>query len=90
MKGMLLALIVARALDATSTCAAFNRGATEANPLIPTGCRTAVAVQAGVATAQTFGLLRLHRHHPKVALAIALATVGIEGYAVVSNSRAGR
>ncbi len=86
MKLALAAIAIARMLDAGSTCLAIGHGGYEANPVFPTGCRTAIAVQAGTSTAQDWALMRVHRTHPKRAQIIAWISVGVESAIIYHNA----
>ncbi len=90
LKFALVALALARSLDAGTTCAAFQRGGVEGNPVLPTNCRVAVSVQAGLTVGQDVGLTKLAAKHPKLAQVIAWSTVSVEGFAAWHNARAGR
>ena len=87
MKTALIALAIARALDAGTTCAALHRGAVEGNPILPSNCPAAIAIQAGTAAGQDFGLGKLAKRHPKAAQIIAWCTVSMEGFAAWHNAR---
>ena len=86
----LASLALARLLDANSTCSALNQpGSTtrEANPLLPSNCKTAIVVQTSIAALQVYGLNKLHKNHPKLANTVAYITIGIEAFAVVNNTK---
>ncbi len=88
MKLALASMILARSLDATSTCLAFGRGAVEGDPLVPgSSCKASVAFQAALTTGQVFGLTRLSKTHPRLAQGLAWAVVAIESGAAFHNSR---
>ncbi len=87
MKLTLIALAIARALDASSTCAAFHRGGSEGNPVLPTNCPVAISVQAGLVVGQDFGLSKLAAKHPRLAQIIAWSTTSIEGAVAFHNAR---
>ena len=87
MRKALIALAIARALDASTTCAAFNRGGSEGNPVLPTNCPVAISVQAGLVVGQDFGLSRLAAKHPKLAQVIAWSTVSLESGVAWHNAR---
>lgn len=85
MRLALAAVAIARMLDAGSTCVAIGHGGVEANPIFPTGCRTAIAVQAGTSTAQDWALSRMAKDHPTRAKVFAWITVGVESAIVYHN-----
>ncbi len=77
MKPFIVAFTLARALDVTSTCAVLAQGGRELNPFLPGTCGKQAAVQAAVASAQTWGLVRLSREHPKLAKGLAVAMTAL-------------
>ena len=87
MRAALIALAIARALDAGTTCQAFHRGGSEANPVLPTNCPVAISVQAGLVVGQDFGLSKLAAKHPKLAQVIAWSTTSIESAVAFHNAR---
>lgn len=88
MKGWLLALVIARSLDAASTCLALQKyRAAERNPLLPSSCSAAVAAEGSLATFQVWGLSRMAKRHPKVAMFVTIVSTSVEGYAAVHNLR---
>ncbi len=87
LKGWLIALAIARGVDAASTCQALGRGAAEVNPLIH-NCAGAVAVTSTMSLLQATTLPILAREgHPKVAKWIARVSVGLEMSLVAHNYR---
>lgn len=90
LKFALVALALARSLDAGTTCTALARGGVEGNPILPSSCRVAVGVQAGLTVGQDFGLTKLAVKHPKLAQIIAWSTVSVESYAGWHNAHIGR
>ena len=87
MRAALIALAIARALDAGTTCQAFHRGGSEGNPVLPTNCPVAISVQAGLVVGQDFGLAKLAAKHPKLAQVIAWSTVSLESGVAWHNAR---
>ncbi len=88
MKITLVALALARALDAGTTCHVLHRGGAEANPLLPGGsCKAVVAAQGAIATGEAYGLARFAKRHPRLAQGLAWGTVSIEGWAAFHNVR---
>ena len=87
MRAALIALAIARALDASTTCQALRRGGSEGNPVLPTNCPIAISVQAGLVVGQDFGLSKLAAKHPKLAQVIAWSTVSLESGVAWHNAR---
>jgi hypothetical protein len=85
MKPLIIAIAIARALDAASTCQALHYG-TEGNPLLPSSCKTVVAVESSLTVMQAYGLTKLAVTHPKLAMIVSAVTLGLESYAVVHNA----
>ena len=85
MNSLFLALIVARSLDATTTCVALNRGGHDIMPW-NTSCPSVVGVQAALTALQINGLHHLSiAHHPKLAHVLGSIAIGTEGVAVTWN-----
>lgn len=87
MKFYVVALALSRALDAGSSCAAFARGAVEANPMLPHSCAAQVGVQAGASLAQGWMLTKLAPTHPRLARTLAMVTISIEVGVSAHNMR---
>jgi hypothetical protein len=85
----LLALILARSLDATSTVIALqDPRLVEAVPWMPRHPATVVAVQGGAAAVQVWVLRKWAVKHPKLARGLATVQIGVSGVAVTMNVRA--
>ena len=81
----LTALVIARALDATSTCIGMSQGYREMNPMMPTSCHRAVIAQAGMAGAQVLVLSALAKRHPTLSKWLAGVQIGVSSGAVAWN-----
>jgi hypothetical protein len=74
-----------------TTAHSLRLGGIEANPLLAplSGSPVAlVALSSGINVLQIYTIAKLHKRHPKVAMAWALILVGAESYAVTNNIRA--
>lgn len=85
-----IALVLARGLDATTTCigfahaAAIGRGAVEVGLLMPSTCQKTVLVQAGASVVGVLGAQWLVRKgHPKAAKWITGVQVSANSVAAV-------
>lgn len=87
MKELLIALWLARGLDAVTTCTALAAGAQEVHPLAPANCPGAVALQAGLAAGQTLVIRELERHNAGAARILAVVSFGVESGVVGNNLR---
>jgi uncharacterized protein (DUF2237 family) len=88
MTGWLLALALARSMDAaTSVYALQQPGLKEGVKWMPNSPAGQIAVQAGVATGQLWFLNKLSHKHPKAAKGLALLQVGVSGTVVSMNIR---
>jgi hypothetical protein len=86
MTGWFTAIALAHALDAASSCHAFQRGAYEANPVLPTQCAVVSSMQGAAAGAQIWALGSFRKEHSKKATAVlGVIVVGIEGAIVAHN-----
>jgi hypothetical protein len=82
----LIALVLARSLDATSSAIALqNQNLTEGVPWMPQTAKGHIALQAGVAAGQVWYLNKLSAKHPKIARGLAVAQIGISGSVVTMN-----
>lgn len=82
----LLALILARSLDAASSAYALHQpGLAEGVPWMPQTVRGQIVVQAGLTTGQAWCYARIGRTHPKVARGLSLLQIGTSGAAVTVN-----
>ena len=81
----LTALVLARVLDATSTCIGLAHGRVEMNPIMPTSCQGNVAAQMGMAGAQVVILSVLAKKHPTLSKWLAGIQIGVSSGAVAWN-----
>jgi len=85
----LTALIIARALDASSSIVALqNPLLKEGIPWMPSRPVGIVAVQGGITASQIYFLHKLSLKHPKLARGLAVVQIGTGGVAVTLNIRA--
>jgi len=87
MNPFLLTLAILHSGDALTTGTALARGGVERNPALPQSATWNVAMQAAETSGEIFLLSRLNRKHPKIAKAIALSAMSVEGFAVIHNVR---
>ncbi len=88
MSGWLLALALARSMDAaTSVYALQQPGLKEGVKWMPNSPAGQIAIQAGVATGQLWFLNKLSQEHPKLAKSLALVQIGVSGTVVGMNIR---
>jgi len=83
--------VILHSVDMVTTVRGLRLGGTEANPLLAPLSRhpsALVAVSSGINVLQVYGIARLHRRHPKVAVAWAAILIGVEAFAVTNNVRA--
>ena len=85
MKGLLAAMLIARGLDAGTSCLAFSRGYQEAHPGLPSVCVPTVTAHLLIGTTQVWALTWLSEDHPRLARWLAGVSVGTSGVAVVWN-----
>jgi hypothetical protein len=85
MTGWLIALALARGLDAGTTLVGISRGGRETIAWMPEHPVFVVSVQAGATAGQALLLTRLHRTHPKLATGLAVVAVAVEGSVVARN-----
>lgn len=81
---LLIALAVAQALDAGTSCVAFAQGLREANPFIPSNCAVATGAKAGAVTVAWAAT----RGHPRARRVIYWLGIGAAGTAAAWNTRA--
>ena len=81
----LTALVLARALDATSTCMGLAQGRVEMNHIMPTSCQGAAVAQLGMAGAQVVILSVLAKKRPTLSKWLAGIQIGVSSGAVVWN-----
>lgn len=87
MTGWILALAVAQALDASTSCAAFRRGAVEANWMMPHTCSQMVATKAVLTVSYAAVMRPVFRTHPTAAKVATGVAIGIALAASAHNSR---
>lgn len=86
MNGWLIAVALAHALDAGSTCAALARpGLVEGNPLLPHTCPAIAAVKAGTVAGYAIAARPLFRTHPRAARWLSVVVVAVPVAATVHN-----
>ena len=76
--------------DMFTTAHNLQHGGVEANPILAplSGNPLAlVTLSSGINVLQIYTIAKLHKRHPKVAMAWALILVGVESYAVTNNIR---
>lgn len=79
MTGWLLALILAKGVDVSTTCAARATGqAHEMNPIAPASCERMIGVSAGLIAGESLILWKLDAKHHKAAQALGSAMVGFQ------------
>ena len=79
---------ILHAADMFTTAHNLQLGGIEANPVLAplSGRPTAlVAVSSGINVLQIYAITKVHRHHPKIAMAWAVILFGVEAYAVANN-----
>ena len=86
----LLAFALSQALDVGTSCAAFARGAYEANPIMPSTCGTMVATKVATTGAYTLLMHPLARKHPKLARVLTATLTGATLAIAVHNHQSGR
>jgi hypothetical protein len=88
MTPFLLALILARSLDATSSAIALQHpNLAEGVPWMPQTATGHIALQAGISAGQVWYLSKLSVKHPKIARGLALTQIGLSGTVVTMNVR---
>jgi hypothetical protein len=88
MKGLLLTLALLRGADGATTATALHAGiGAEGNQLLPHAAWAIVGVEAGIGITQDRAMRTFAKSHPTAAKAIVFASIGLEGFAVVNNSR---
>jgi hypothetical protein len=81
---------ILHATDMFTTAHNLQHGGVEANPVLAplSGNPLAlVTLSSGINVLQIYTIAKLHKRHPKVAMAWALILVGVESYAVTNNIR---
>jgi hypothetical protein len=82
----MLGLILARTLDAGTTCIALAHGGRDVFPWNHS-CQTTVGIQTGFSALQIWNVQRLAPAHPKLARVLGAVAIGTEGVAVSWNVR---
>lgn len=85
MSGWIVAVALAQALDAGTSCAAFARGYVEGNRLLPTSCGAVVGIKAGITVASGVGLARVARSHRTAAKWVTVALMAVPVSAGLAN-----
>jgi hypothetical protein len=89
-KPLLIALALARAIDAASTCDSLRRSARETNPLMGGSCKGAVIMTSVITGVQTELLVSLHKRSKRAAIWIAVGSIALEGFVIQHNLKVGR
>lgn len=87
MTGWLMAAALTGALDAGTSCAAFQRGYREANPMLPTSCLGVSSIKAGVTVGAGLAVWRLSKRHSTAARWLTVALIAVPTYATIHNLR---
>jgi hypothetical protein len=88
---LLTTQVALHSVDMITTARALRLGGAEANPLLAplSGHPSAlVAVGSGLNVLQAYAITKLHRRHPKVAVAWVAILIGAEAFVVTNNVRA--
>ena len=87
-KALLLSLALANGADATTSVAAFRRGATELNPLVVSTRTAPFLTEVSLATAGELWLAtKLNPNHPKLTKTLMAIGIGAGIAASVNNLR---
>jgi hypothetical protein len=86
MRAWTLGLILARTLDASTTCVALAHGGRDIFPWNQS-CQATAGVQAGFSALQIWNVHRLAPAHPRLARVLDAVAIGTEGVAVSWNVR---
>lgn len=81
------ALLLARALDASTSAVALSRGGVELHPLLSRRPVVNVIEQAAVTSLQLPALAALQKRKPRLAKVLTFAALGVEAYAVSRTIR---
>jgi hypothetical protein len=87
MNALLAIWLSLHSCDAITTHLALSRGGIERNPFYTQSPITNDALMAGEAVAAGLLIKTFAPRHPKLAKTLALAGIGISGYAVMHNAR---
>ena len=87
MNPLILTLAILHSGDAITTGTALSRGGVERNPVLPQSPSWNMALQASETAGELYLLKRLNQRHPKIAKGLAVAAIGVEGFAVIHNIR---
>ena len=85
MTGWFTALVLARALDVTSTCVVLSQGGREANPIMPTSCQGHVLTGTAVTVGQILATRWLAVRHPRFARWSLGLSASVHGAAFTFN-----
>ena len=83
MKVALCSLYIVSAADYATTRSAINRGAVEANPILRENLWLKVPLTVGT----SWGLYRLQKTKPRLALALTIGIAGAYTYCAIHNAR---
>jgi ABC-type methionine transport system permease subunit len=84
-----IGLYASSAVDMATTRYAMSRGAVELNPIAGQNMQRQAAVSFGAASSTLITTRYLHESHPKMALGIRLAYIGMRVFVGVHNVRVG-
>jgi len=88
MKKLMIALAIAHAMDATSTCRDFRKGSYEMNPFVPSNCAAVITASVGSSlVSDYFAILLKRRGHERVAKWFLGAETAVETGVSVANWR---
>lgn len=87
MSHLLLAYVLASALDVETTCLALSHGGYERNILAPQTCGRMVLVRSGITAGATVGLWSAAKTHPTAARWVTVGLIGVTSVVVAQNMR---
>ena len=87
MKTLMIVLILGQGADITTSIMAFNRGASESNPLVIDRPPAAfLAESIGFTAFEVVFLNKLSKHHPKIAKGLSYVQIGGSSAAATHNA----
>jgi hypothetical protein len=89
-KAASIGLYASSAIDVATTRYAMRRGAIELNPIAGQNVTRQAALSFGAASSTLITTRYLHDSHPKTALGIRLAYIGLRVFVGLNNVRVGR